>query len=114
MSRDLDASISGIHPVKQAVISENTIANNEIVAAVAGKSIRLISLMMTVDGAVDIQWKSATAARSGLMEFADSGGMTAESQTGLLWTAIGAALNLDQSTTAQVSGTITYIEVDGA
>ena len=114
MSRDLDASIAGIYPVKQVVLSESTIANNEIVAAVAGMSIRMISMMLTVDGAVDIQWKSGTVARSGLMEFADSGGMTAESQTGLLWTAVGAALNLDQSATVQVSGTITYIEVDGA
>ena len=109
-----EASIAGIYPVKQVVLDESTIANNEIVAAVVGKSIRLISLMMTVDAAVDIQWKSATAARSGLMEFADSGGMTMSVKTGILWTAVGAALNLDQSTVAQVSGVITYIEVDGA
>ncbi len=109
-----EASISGIYPVKQAVISENTIANNELVAAVAGKSIRLISFMLTVDAAVNMQWKSATAARSGLMEFADSGGMTHSAQDGILWTAVGAALNLDQDSTAQVSGTLTYIEVDGA
>ncbi len=108
-----EASIAGIYPVKQAVLSENTIANNEIVAAVPGKSIRLISIMMTVDAAIDIQWKSATVARSGLMEFADSGGLTISVKTGILWTAVGDALNLDSSTTAQVSGTITYIEVDG-
>ena len=114
MSRDLDASIAGIYPVKQVVLSEVTIANNEIVAAVAGKSIRMISMMLTVAGAVNIQWKSGTAARSGLMEFADSGGMTHSAQDGILWTAIGAALNLDADSVAQISGTLTYIEVDGA
>ncbi len=109
-----EASISGIYPVKQVVISEVTIANNQIVAAVPGKSIRMISLMITVAAAVNIQWKSATAARSGLMEFADSGGMTHSEKTGILWTAVGAALNLDQDAAIQVSGTLTYIEVDGA
>lgn len=108
-----EASIGGIYPVKQAVLNENTIANNGIVAAVPGKSIRMISLMMTVDAAIDLQWKSAGAARSGLMEFADSGGMTLSVPTGILWTAIGDPLNLDSSTVAQVSGTITYIEVPG-
>ena len=109
-----EASISGRYPVKQAIIDEVTIANNTIIAAVAGKSIRMVSMMLTVAGAVNIQWKSGTAARSGLMEFADSGGMTHAAQDGILWTAVGAALNLDQDATVQVSGTITYIEVDGA
>ncbi len=108
-----EASISGIYPVKQAIIDEIAIANNEIVAAVTGKSIRMVSMMLTVAGAVNIQWKSGAAARSGLMEFADSGGMTHSAQDGILWTAIGAALNLDQDAAIQVSGTITYIEVDG-
>ncbi len=107
-------SISGRFPVKQAIINEITIANNGIVAAVSGKSIRVISMMFTVAAAVDLQWKSGGAAITGLMEFADSGGMTHQSEAGIFWTAVGVALNLDQNAAIQVSGVITYIEVDGA
>ncbi len=108
-----EASLSGRYPVKQAVISEVTIANNEIVAAVPGKSIRVVSLMFTVAAAVNIQWKSATIGISGLMEFADSGGLTHSAEDGIFWTTKGAALNLDQDAAIQVSGVLTYIEYAG-
>ncbi len=108
-----EASLSGRYPAKQAVISEVTIANNEIVAAVPGKSIRVVSLMYTVADAVNLQWKSATTGITGLMEFAASGGLTHASQDGIFWTTKGQALNLDQDAAIQVSGVITYIEYAG-
>lgn len=107
-----EASIAGRYPVKQAVIDEATIASNEIVPAVAGKSIRVIALMFTVAGPVNLTWRSAANNLTGAMEFADSGGLTHESQDGLFWTNEGEALNLNQDAAVQVSGVLTYIEVD--
>ncbi len=108
-----DASISGKLPVKQAVISEVTIANNELVAAVPGKSIRVISLMFTVAAAVNIEFNSGTTQITGLMEFADSGGLTHENDNGIFWTIKGEALNLDQDAAIQISGVLTYVLTDG-
>ena len=106
-----EASISGRFPVKQAVIDESTIASNTIVAAVTDKSIRVIALMFTVGGPVNLTWESDTTPLTGAMEFADSGGLTHESQDGIFWTAPGEALVLTQDAAVQVSGVLTYAEV---
>lgn len=104
-----EASISGRFPVKQAIINENTIASNEIVAAVASKSIRVIAIMFTVGAAANLTWLSAANPLTGAMEFADSGGLTHESELGIFWTNPGEALNLQSDSVAQISGVLTYI-----
>lgn len=105
------ASVSGRYPLKQAIIDESTIATNEIVAAVAGKQIRVISLMFTVAGAVNLTWEDDTADITGIMEFADSGGLTHASDSGIFWTRAGEALNLTADAAVAVGGVLTYIEV---
>ena len=106
-----ESSISGRFPVKQAVINENGIATHEIVAAVADKSIRIIALMFTVAGPVNITFQSAATPLTGAMEFADSGGLTHESQDGIMWTQPGEAFNLAADAAVLISGVVTYIEV---
>ncbi len=109
-----EASIAGIYPVKQAVIAATGITTAEVVAAVPGKSIRVVSLLLTLSAATNLQFQDGdTTVRSGIMEFADSGGMTAASKTGLFWTAVGQALDLDIDAAATVGGVLTYIEVAG-
>lgn len=111
-----ESSIAGRYPVKQAIIDFNTIATHEVVAAVTdfkgqARSIRVIAVMFTVAGPVNLTWQSATTPLTGAMEFADSGGLTHESQDGIMWTAPGEALNLASDAAVQLSGVITYVVV---
>lgn len=103
-------SVSGRFPVKQVVIDEATVAAHVLVTGVANKRIRAISLLFTVAGAVNLQWLSDATPLTGVMEFADSGGMTAASDSGLFWTGAGEDLVLDIDAAVQVSGVLTYIE----
>ena len=110
--RDDGPSVLGRFPVKQVAVDENTAASNTIVAAVAGKSIRVISYVLAVSAAEVLTWEDGNNADlSGAMTV-DASPLVAESQTGLFWTPEGVALNLLAGGTAQVSGHITYIETD--
>ena len=114
MGQAAEASISGIYPVKQQLISVTGITTVDVVAAVSSKSIRVISLTFTINAPANIRWLSAAANISGLMEFADSGGLTNSEKTGLFWTQVGDALRLNVDAVATVAGVLTYIEVAGA
>lgn len=97
---------------KFAVVSESTAADNEIVALVGGKKIRVLSLSVVCAAANTLTWKSSTAgAISGAMSFAANGGYTLSSDYGLFETTAGEALQLGQSGATQVSGHVSYVEV---
>ncbi len=113
MGQAVEASIFGRYPVKQQVIDTTGIITEDLVAAVSSKSIRVISLLFTVNGPTNIRFLSAAANISGLIEFADSGGMTIAVKTGVFWTQVGDALRLNVDAAVLMSGVLTYIEVDG-
>lgn len=91
-----------------AVINESTAASNEIVAAVAGKRIRVVNVALVCSAANVVTWQSAATAITGPMSFAANGGYTAESDTALFETVAGEALNLLSGSAVQVSGHILY------
>jgi hypothetical protein len=99
--------------VKHAVISQNTAARNQIVAAVTGKRIVVLNYTVVATGAVAITWESGTTALSGVMSFAANGGASAPGtgESPVLTTARGEALNITSSGAVQISGHLTYIEV---
>lgn len=113
MTQAVEASIFGRYPVKQIELSSTGIITEDVVAAVPTRSIRVVSLMLTISAATNIRWLSAAANISGLMEFADSGGLTHSEKTGIFWTQVGDALRINVDAAATVAGTLTYIEVDG-
>ena len=93
-----------------ASYSETTAARNEIVAAVAGKKIRVLSWTLNAaDGENDVTWESATTALSGALEIANNATAGASFGGGLFETAAGAALNTTQSAATLVAGHITYV-----
>lgn len=105
-----EPSFSGRYPLKQAAISKATAASHEIVPAVAGHSIRAISLLLVADSAVDVTFEDGGGTdRTGPMDCDTI--ITASSESGLFWTAKGEALNMLLGGAVQVSGVITYIEV---
>ncbi len=96
-------------PLITAAIAQSGAATTEVVAAVAGKRIKVVSYQITIASAGSAQWKSATTALSGAMVMPTNGAltMTGTAHDPVLETAAGEALNL-VSTTAAVTGFVRY------
>lgn len=101
-----------------AVINESSSGDQEIVAAVAGKSIHVLHYAFTVASALTVTWKSASTAISGPMSltaginsaggFATDGGFVIP----LMKTAGGEALNAGLGGAVAMGGHITYTLLD--
>lgn len=91
---DIDAAASGA---------------NAVIAAVSGKSIRVMCYTVVAAADVTITWKSGSTAISGAMDLPAKGGTAPASPLGMMQTAEGAALNLTLNGAVQVSGHVGYI-----
>lgn len=109
----LDATGTAIAPLYAVVNASAAGAGNLLVAATAGKRIRVLSYAFVSTGVNAINFLDGATAISGAMAFAANGGISAASGSayGLLQTTAGNALNLQLSTAAQVSGHLVYVLV---
>jgi len=99
--------------VKYAKISAATSGDNTVVAAVAGKCLRVLSLTFTCSADVAVGWKSNTTVLIDPMSFAAKGGMDCNRHPGWFCnTLLGEALIINLSGTVDVRGSLNYIEVD--
>jgi len=99
--------------VKRAVISEHTIANNEIITAVPLKKICIVNLAFTVDAEADIYLNSDANHMSGAMDFGGTNepkGFVANHGNFPLKTAVGEAFKIESDTTAWINGYVVYYE----
>lgn len=98
---------------KFASIAVSSSGDNSIVALVATKKIRVLSLKLTANGAVNAKWRSNTTDKTGLSYFAAAGDgeVLPFNQCGWFETAAGEALNLNLSGAVAVGGHISYVEV---
>lgn len=99
---------------KYAVIAHNTGGDNTIVAAVAGKKIRVLALFQVATGAVATRYESGAGgtALTGVMAMAANGVLALPfNPVGWFETAAGALLNLELGGAVVVSGGVTYVEV---
>lgn len=100
---------------KFAIISGASSGNNTLVAAVTGKKIRVLSYALVAAGAVTVRFESGAdgTALSGVMSLAANGGLAcAFNEGGWFETAAGVLLNMELGGAVQVSGHLTYIEVE--
>lgn len=99
---------------KFAVISCSSSGDNEIVAAVTSKKIRVLQYLITASAAVNAKWQSSTAGdKTGLLYMASAGQGAAPgfSPVGQFETASGEALQLNLSGAVAVGGWVVYCEV---
>lgn len=108
-----DAESTVAETIKYAAIAEASSGNNEVVAAVTGKAIRVLAYVLVANDAVNAKWRSANTDKSGLLYLAANGGVAATGAPDipLLETAAGEALNLNLSGAVAVGGHVTYVEV---
>jgi len=98
---------------KFAPIACSSSGANAIVAAVEGKKIRVISYLISCNGAVNAKWQSASTDKTGLlyMDAAGKGAVGPANPIGHFETVANEALNLNLSGAVAVGGHITYVEV---
>lgn len=99
-----------------AAIDAESSGDNTLVAAVAGKKIRVLSAVLVATAAVNAFFQSAADgdALSGLMVFAAAGQTLTLpfNPAGWFETAAGELLNLNISGAVSVDGALTYVLVD--
>lgn len=99
---------------KRKVIDHATSGDNEIVAAVSGKRIRVLQILLIVAGAVTVRFESSAGgtALTGQMQLAANGGFSVDhNPAGHFQTVAGEALSMELSAAVSVDGWLTYVEV---
>jgi hypothetical protein len=98
---------------KFKVISCSSSGNNEIVAAVTGKKIRVLAWDVSPSDIVNFKWRTASTDITGLYYAANAGNGVSKpfSPVGYFETASDEALNLNLSAAEAVGGSLVYVEV---
>lgn len=99
---------------KFVAIDHATSGNNTLVAAVAGKKIRVLALMIIAGDEVTARFESAAngTALSGQIQLVAQAGFTLPfSPVGWFETVVGELLNLELSAAVSVDGVLVYVEV---
>lgn len=99
---------------KFAVIDNATSGDNTLVAAVSGKKIRVISLVLVAAGTVNVRFESGASgtALTGQMNLvANTGFVLPFNPVGWFETAVATLLNLELSAGVSVDGVLVYVEV---
>lgn len=104
--------------IKRAVIDDASSGDNELVAAVAGKKIRVYNIVLVSAGSMTVRFESGaggTALTGQMNVVAGSGFAPGFDPMGHFETAAGAALNLELSAATSADGWLTYelIDADG-
>lgn len=105
--------------MKHAIISESASGDNEVVAAVANKRIRVCGYVLSFSGTVNAKFRSASTDLSGLIygaaaavAVAPVGPQQPGGVPGWFETAVGEALNLNLSGATAVGGHVSYLLMD--
>lgn len=103
-----------VGPVRRAVVAASTGGNNTLVAAVAGKVIRVLALVLVASGGantVRLESDADGSPLSGQMDLAADGQLILPyNPAGWVETVAGELLNLELSAATAVAGLLLYVE----
>lgn len=103
-----------VGPVKQAAIAAATSGDNTLVAAVTGKSIRVLAMVLVASGGANtarLESGAGGTALTGQMDITDNGQLVLPyNPAGWCATVAGELLNLELSGATAVAGCLTYVE----
>jgi hypothetical protein len=100
---------------KRVVIDAATLGDNTLVAAVTGKKIRVLDIVLISAGAMTIRFESGasgTALTGQMTVAAGTGFAPGYNPLGHFETAAGALLNMELSAGTSADGWLVYVEVD--
>lgn len=104
-----------VQNVKRAAIDAASSGDNELVAAVTGKKIRVLDIVVVSAGSMTIRFESGaggTALTGQMTVSAGSGFAPSFNPVGHFETASGDALNMELSGATSADGWLVYVEVD--
>lgn len=108
----LPNSISGATGPKFAVINASASGNTELVAAVAGKKIRVYAVTYIADGDVIVEFRTGTTTPIwDNQDITTNSGASPAFTLGIFETVAGDALNINLDGNIAVGGGLTYGEV---
>lgn len=103
-----------VGPVKRAAVSAAVLGNNTLVAAVTGKSIRVVAAVLVASGGantVRLESDADGTALTGQMDLAADGQLVLPyNPAGWAATVAGELLNLELSAATAVEGVVLYVE----
>lgn len=94
--------------VKDAFVNTAATGNTALVAAITGKKIRVLSVIVFTTLANTIKFQSATTDISATFPLAANGNIISEVSDGLFETAVGEALNVNLSVATATGVSVTY------
>lgn len=109
-----DIRLADLSAVKHAVIDSATSGDNELVAAVSGKKIVVLQLLLISAGSMTVRFESGAGgtALTGQMNVVQGSGFRLEySPIGHFATVAGESLNMELSSAVSADGYLKYIEV---
>jgi hypothetical protein len=102
--------------VLYAVVAASTGGDNTLVAAVTGKKVRVISLVLVASGGANsarLESGASGTALTGVMDIIDNGQLVLQyNPAGWCETAASALLNLELSAGTAVGGLLAYVTVE--
>jgi hypothetical protein len=106
--------VGPIKQIKSAPIDVSAAGDNEVVAAVENRRIRVLGYTLIAGGAVNAKWAAASGDFSGPLPLAANTGASPSPATPpafIFETEVGEALDLNLSAAIPVGGHVTYQEV---
>jgi len=104
--------VSALSNLLEISIDFTATGDNTIVAAVAGKAVRVYRIFFVLSAASDIVFKKGATALTGVIEMKEGGSVTLDFQDQPWFTTeLGEAFVINQSGTAQVSGRLYYTQI---
>jgi hypothetical protein len=96
--------------ITEVAVNITTATTTEVIAAVAGKTIRIYKIWLRLNGANNVDLKSATTALAGQLQYGNSGEIIYEDHSGNfpISCAAAEAFNLVTSAANGVSGRVWY------
>lgn len=108
--------LQGASDVKYAIVDHDGAGDNTLVAAVAGKKIVVLALVLVASGGantVRLESGAAGTALTGQMDLVADGQLVLPfNPLGWFRTAAAALLNLELSAATSVDGVVVYVEAD--
>lgn len=99
-------------PVKRVALTASTSGDTNLVAAVVGKKIRVLNVILMANGTVNVKFRTADTDITGLLYLvANTGFAPGYNNTGHFETGVGEPLDINLSGAVAVGGWLSYIEV---
>lgn len=92
-----------------APISASTSGNTAVVAAHAGQTITVVSILVIAAGTVGVKFQSGTTDITGSLPLVANSGFTQVSSMGVFKTSVSEALNINLDANVAVGGFLSYI-----